>query len=117
MTAQAQSLQEIFQEWQATFPGNRRGLNVYVVSTTKETAKIPDNYDGDCSCRTHFREVVVNTVNQNGQRVVYTKDAPELDSRVCDRERAWRKYITARDGRNHHVLEEEVTDAVNSKSK
>lgn len=80
-------LLKAFREWVETFPGVREGPNTHEHSELKYVNRIPDNWDGSCCGMDH----------------VTALKEKKPDSKVCRRERAWRRYCTVRDGINHCV--------------
>jgi hypothetical protein len=56
-----------------------------------------------CCKRDHVRLVSQYTRLHQGEIKMDRVPVQLPDSQVCERERAWRRYISVRDGRNYYV--------------
>ncbi len=100
-------LQAAFKAWQDTFPtdsvlGPRQHLH-----SKGGLYDLPKNWIGDCDCvggsLAHYKNLKFSIAS--AEYITDVRSVPAPDSKVCDRERAWRKYISVRDGRDYCVAD------------
>lgn len=90
------TLQEAYQAWVDLFPEKNEGVREHQNGVNKQIYKLPRNYNGDC-CEKGLRHHEHRMIDGSEHYVA------KPDSRVCPRERAWRKYISIRDNVNHCI--------------
>ena len=98
------TLQEAYEAWIATFPADKLQLLRYTNKRNGWVYTIPKSWDGKCCDDPHVKEVNIYAEPHEGMKIVVdTKEVQLPDSKVCARERAWRTYISIRDGVKHNV--------------
>lgn len=98
-----------FSEWQSHHPHSewvkeqviviegeyKRGSVLY---TKGKKFVEPAHWDGKCCPGEHFQSETLRLRDpKTGQELVSDRHTAKPDDQVCDRERAWRKYVKLRD--------------------
>ncbi len=114
------TLQQALNEWSKTIPMTHcYPPSLFVPGTISlgpppriknpqgQAFKTPSHYDGDCPCiggsASHMKQTWEEK-DINGHKMKLIKFVPKKDKEVCERERAWRNYISIRDGKNYKIV-------------